>query len=152
MECFQVRYDSRVVIYECKLFIRLAPGHSATVFVHSGLNPWRECKNRYSNGTSKKSWRRLKDFLQTGNGWRRRRRPDQLPVRLPKIPCDGEIYQKSKKYVLYCQQFFWRRRKKGRKKGTYNQRKIFQCCRQWIWHSCIRVAYDVRIFQFESSN
>ena len=24
MECFQVRYDSRVVIYERKLFIRLA--------------------------------------------------------------------------------------------------------------------------------
>ena len=26
MECFQVRYDSRVVIYERKLFIRLATG------------------------------------------------------------------------------------------------------------------------------
>ena len=24
MGCFQVRYDSRVIIYECKLFIRLA--------------------------------------------------------------------------------------------------------------------------------
>ena len=24
MECFQVRYDSRVIIYERKLFIRLA--------------------------------------------------------------------------------------------------------------------------------
>ena len=26
MECFQVRYDSRVMIYERKLFIRLATG------------------------------------------------------------------------------------------------------------------------------
>ena len=26
MECFQVRYDSRVIIYERKLFIRLAAG------------------------------------------------------------------------------------------------------------------------------
>ena len=27
MGCFQVRYDSRVVIYERKLFIRLATGY-----------------------------------------------------------------------------------------------------------------------------
>ena len=29
MECFQVRYDSRVVIYKFKLFIRLATGLAA---------------------------------------------------------------------------------------------------------------------------
>ena len=29
MECFQVRYDSRVLIYKCKLFIRLATGLAA---------------------------------------------------------------------------------------------------------------------------
>ena len=29
MEYFQVRYDSRVVIYECKMLIRLATGYTA---------------------------------------------------------------------------------------------------------------------------
>ena len=32
MEYFQVRYDSRVVIYKRKLFIRLATGVSNTVY------------------------------------------------------------------------------------------------------------------------
>ena len=31
MGCFQVRYDSRVVIYERKLFIRLATVHGSPV-------------------------------------------------------------------------------------------------------------------------
>ena len=34
MECFQVRYDSRVIIYKRKLFIRLA-----TSVVIAGSNP-----------------------------------------------------------------------------------------------------------------
>ena len=33
MECFQVRYDSRVVIYEHKLFIRLATGNPSELLV-----------------------------------------------------------------------------------------------------------------------
>ena len=37
MECFQVRYDSRVVIYERKLFIRLATG--AKISLYKNIRP-----------------------------------------------------------------------------------------------------------------
>ena len=36
MECFQVRYDSRVVIYEHKLFIRLGTGSAITLLFVKG--------------------------------------------------------------------------------------------------------------------
>ena len=35
MEYFQVRYDSRVVIYERKMFIRLATGLNSLMFANS---------------------------------------------------------------------------------------------------------------------
>ena len=41
MECFQVRYDSRVVIYECKLFIRLA----TVLCILKSLNVARQIKD-----------------------------------------------------------------------------------------------------------
>ena len=43
MGCFQVRYDSRVVIYERKLFMRLATDVSSR-----GLFGWTSLKHTYS--------------------------------------------------------------------------------------------------------
>ena len=37
MGYFPVRYDSRVIIYERKMFIRLATGHSDSIFPENGL-------------------------------------------------------------------------------------------------------------------
>ena len=40
MEYFQVRYDSRVVIYDRKLFIRLATGVDSKVVISCDTNLW----------------------------------------------------------------------------------------------------------------
>ena len=45
MGYFQVRYDSRVVKYECKMFIRLATGKSTLEMVHTQFK-----KNFYPRG------------------------------------------------------------------------------------------------------